>query len=94
MHNVPTFVIALIIISYIVIAAQFFIAARNSDRSEGRTAMFMLLSIFIFCAVCGYLPRLLEIPSHFELITHVSLVVMSWWFIITNQAAHIMKALR
>lgn len=94
MHNVPTFVISMIVIGYLVIAGQFFIASRSTASNQGKRALFILLSIFILCAICGYLPRLLSVSAHVELVTHVSLVVMTWWFIFTNQAAHIMKALR
>ena len=95
MHgSVPHFLIAAIVFGYFVIAAQFFVAARGTQDSKGRQALFLLIGIFILCSFAGYVPHLLSLPFAFEVGIHTSLVLATWWFIFTNQAAHIIKALR
>ena len=93
-HEIPAIMIVLIVTGYIVIACQFFMAARHTQQSEGRKALFLLVGIFVLCALCGYLPRLWLIPSVFEVSLHVALIIATWWFVFTNQAALIIKALR
>lgn len=93
-HNVPEIILVLIVVGYLVISAQFYIAARNTQGNEGKKALFLLLGIFILCSIAGYLPRIIGLPFAFEVGVHCALMLATWWFIFTNQAALIIKALR
>ena len=94
MHDIPDVIIAGIVFGYVVIAVQFYLASRGEPDSAGRRALWLLLGIFILCSVAGYLPRLIGLPHAFEIAVHTALVLITWWFIFTNQASLIIKALR
>ena len=95
MHaEIPWTIITLIVIGYLAIAGQMYIAGRNTQSTQGSRAMWLLVGIFILCSLAGYAPRLVPALMPYELAIHVALVLATWWFVFTNQAAHIMKALR
>ena len=95
MHDmIPSPMIILIIVGYLVIAFQFYREAKKSEGNKGKKAMFLLLGIFVLCTFAGYLPQLITMPFVVELAIHTALILATWWFIFTNQAALIMKALK
>lgn len=95
MHDhIPPVVLALIACGYVVISFQFYLAAKGTEDSHGRRSLALLLGIFVLCALAGYVPRLIGLPGWFEVAVHVLLAALTWWFILTNQAAHIMRSLR
>lgn len=95
MHSaVPAVILAAIVVGYLVIAVQFYLASRGEEDNAGRRALWLLLGIFILCSLAGYMPRLIGLPFAAEVAIHLALVLVTWWFIFTNQAALIMKALR
>ena len=75
-----------IIIAYLGIALQFW-ARRRSAPAGGRatSALNQLVVIFVFCAVCGYLPRIAPIPALPLLVAHVVLACAAWAYLLSRQ---------
>lgn len=88
----------LIVLLYIYIAFQFFksIKAIPHESRDYRaiTALAMLVLIFLFCAVSGYLSKWLNFSTAIQEASHLVLVVVSAVFIRLNQAAVIGGILR
>ncbi|MDP8913633.1 MAG: hypothetical protein M3N39_08675, partial [Pseudomonadota bacterium] len=51
----------IIVVAYIGIAIQFWTRRRTAVEGQASTALGRLVVIFVFCAICGYLPRLISI---------------------------------
>ncbi|MFN3388879.1 MAG: hypothetical protein ACK40O_08085 [Allosphingosinicella sp.] len=73
-----------IIIAYLGIALQFWTRRRGTNGRATR-ALGQLVVIFVFCAICGYLPRLIEIPALPLLAAHAVLAVAAWAYWLTGQ---------
>ena len=96
-HNVPDFLIAAIVIGYVMVAIQFGLALpskENQTTGHGKRATALFVAIFVLCAVCGYLPRLIPVSYWIEVVTHALLVCATWFFVLTNQARVIARSLR
>lgn len=78
-------ILALIMFSYIGIAAQFFWRSRRLRKSPARTALMQLVGIFVFCAFCGYLPRVISINSEVLLVAHLMLLTFSWSYMLLSR---------
>lgn len=92
--NIPTPILIIIMIGYLIIAIQFGLDLRKQPRSEGRTGLITIISIFILCSICGYLPNLIPIPHEALLVAHCVLALSTWRFILTRQASIIAKSLK
>lgn len=88
------FYIANVCIIYTIIAFQFahYVDWRNI-KSEASKAFLMLLTIFILCMSAGWLPDLWREHSHTNHFTHIPLVIVGWYFVITQQIRHIARVL-
>jgi hypothetical protein len=73
-----------IIVAYLGIAYQFWTRRREAQGRATR-ALVQLVVIFVFCAVCGYVPRLLEIPAPLLLAAHAVLAVAAWAYMLSGQ---------
>ena len=73
-----------IIIAYLGIAFQFWSRRRGANGRATR-ALGQLVVIFVFCAICGYLPRLVEIPALALLAAHAVLAVAAWAYWLSGQ---------
>jgi hypothetical protein len=74
----------IIIIAYLGIAFQFW-ARRRGVGGRATTALSQLVIIFVFCAFCGYLPRLIEIPMPLLIGAHVVLATAAWAYFFSGQ---------
>lgn len=73
-----------IIIAYLGIAVQFWTRRRGTNGRATR-ALGQLVVIFVFCAICGYLPRLIDLPALPLLAAHAVLAVAAWAYWLTGQ---------
>lgn len=73
-----------IIIAYLGIAFQFWTRRRGTNGRATR-ALGQLVVIFVFCAICGYLPRLIGIPALLLLAAHAVLAFAAWAYWLTGQ---------
>ena len=73
-----------IIIAYLGIAYQFWTRRRGVNGRATR-ALSQLVVIFVFCTVCGYLPRLVEIPATALLAAHAVLAGAAWAYLLAGQ---------
>lgn len=73
-----------IIIAYFGIALQFWTRRRGTNGRATR-ALGQLVVIFVFCAICGYLPRLIDIPTLPLIAAHAVLAVAAWAYWLTGQ---------
>jgi hypothetical protein len=48
-------------------------------------ALSQLVVIFVFCAFCGYLPRLIEVPAPLLISAHVVLATAAWAYFFSGQ---------
>lgn len=78
-------ILALIMFSYVGIAAQFFWRSRRLRPSPARTALMQLVGIFLFCAFCGYLPRVVYIQPDLLLAAHLALLCCSWSYMMLSR---------
>lgn len=95
-HQVPEFLLVIIIIGYLVIAGQFFrgLSIVRPEARRARLGIFALVSIFILCSGSGYVPSLVRVPDWLHTTTHFVLAVATWAFIGTREASRISAALK
>ena len=74
----------IIITAYFGIAFQFW-TRRRSTTGRATTALAQLVVIFVFCAICGYLPRLVDVPLPVLLVAHVVLAASAWAYLFAGQ---------
>ena len=74
----------IIITAYLGIAIQFW-TRRRLARGRATTALSRLVVIFVFCAICGYLPRLVPVPLPLLLAAHGVLAVAAWAYMLAGQ---------
>ncbi len=74
----------IIILAYLGIAFQFW-ARRRGARGRATTALSQLVVIFVFCAFCGYLPRLIAVPEPLLIVAHVVLASAAWAYFFSGQ---------
>jgi hypothetical protein len=74
----------IIITAYLGIAFQFW-TRRRTTNGRATTALAQLVVIFVFCAICGYLPRLVEIPVPLLLGAHLVLAASAWTYLFAGQ---------
>jgi hypothetical protein len=80
-----------IIFAYLGIAYQFWTRRKGSDGRATR-ALGQLVVIFVFCAVCGYVPRLVEIPAAVLLVAHAVLAAAAWAYLLSGQVDRLVLA--
>jgi hypothetical protein len=98
--------IALIIVGYLIIAFQFWLAKKSHGsgapmagvsavflRERAGRAFMQLLVIFILCGLSGYVPRLISVPINLFILTHVLLAAAAWRYILSRQAVIIAVAM-
>jgi hypothetical protein len=73
-----------IVVAYLGIAYQFW-TRRRSATGRATTALGQLVIIFVFCALCGYLPRLVELPQGVLLVAHTVLAAAAWAYMLSGQ---------
>lgn len=95
-----SFMLAGIIIGYLVIAYQFAVTRRKLNRGEfikvdghPAVAFRQLMYIFIFCSLSGYMPRLIDFPEWLMIVIHSLLFIFTWSYILSRQAVVIAGAL-
>jgi hypothetical protein len=74
----------IIITAYLGIAFQFW-TRRRMTSGRATTALAQLVVIFVFCAICGYLPRLVEVPMPLLLAAHLILAASAWTYLFAGQ---------
>jgi hypothetical protein len=75
--------LVIIILAYFGIAGQFFYRAwQRGTRGRAFWSLAALVIIFTFCALCGYLPRLIWMPSELLILSHFVLAIAAWTFMI------------
>ncbi len=74
----------IIITAYLGIAIQFW-TRRRLASGRATTALSRLVVIFVFCAICGYLPRLMPVPLPLLLAAHGVLAVAAWAYMLAGQ---------
>ena len=74
----------IIITAYLGIAFQFW-TRRRMASGRATTALAQLVVIFVFCAICGYLPRLIEVPMPLLLTAHLVLAASAWTYLFAGQ---------
>jgi hypothetical protein len=80
-----------IIIAYLAIAYQFWSRRRGAEGRATR-ALGQLVVIFVFCAVCGYVPRLVAIPAELLLVAHAVLAAAAWAYMLSGQVDRLVLA--
>jgi hypothetical protein len=80
-----------IIIAYLAIAYQFWTRRRGAEGRATR-ALGQLVVIFVFCAVCGYIPRLISIPAEVLLVAHAVLAAAAWAYMLSGQVDRLVLA--
>jgi hypothetical protein len=80
-----------IIIAYLAIAYQFWTRRRGAEGRATR-ALGQLVVIFVFCAVCGYIPRLVAIPAEVLLVAHAVLAAAAWAYMLSGQVDRLVLA--
>ena len=74
----------IIITAYLGIAFQFW-TRRRLVNGHATTALAQLVVIFVFCAICGYLPRLIPVPLPLLLLAHFILAGCAWAYLFSGQ---------
>ena len=74
----------IIITAYLGIAFQFW-TRRRLVNGRATTALAQLVVIFVFCAICGYLPRLIAVPMPLLLLAHFVLAASAWAYLFSGQ---------
>jgi hypothetical protein len=74
-----------IIIAYLGIAWQFYTRRRSTPGGRATAALNQLVIIFVFCAFCGYLPRIVPVPELPLVIAHVVLAGAAWAYLLSRQ---------
>ncbi|MDP8912814.1 MAG: hypothetical protein M3N39_04465, partial [Pseudomonadota bacterium] len=65
-------------------AIQFWTRRRTAVEGQASTALGRLVVIFVFCAICGYLPRLISIPIPLLLLAHGILATSAWAYMLAG----------
>lgn len=76
--------LVIIVTAYLGIAFQFW-TRRRTTSGRATTALAQLVVIFVFCAICGYLPRLMEVPMPALLGAHLILAASAWTYLFAGQ---------
>lgn len=74
----------IIILAYFGIAFQFW-TRRRGTAGRATTALTQLVVIFVFCALCGYLPRLVPLPDPVLIASHAVLAAAAWAYLLAGQ---------
>lgn len=88
-----------IIVGYLIIAWQFWRHSRNDHMGaappvgSARSAFVRLMTIFILCSLCGYIPRLIPVPIPVMVFLHIALFAVTWRYILGRQVVLIAGAL-
>lgn len=86
---------SLVVMSYLVIAAQFFFAFESSRKhKKAARALLCMVLIFVLCSISGYASQIFSSPAWFEQLSLWLLLLVSWVYIVTNQAGVIVMGLR
>jgi hypothetical protein len=80
-----------IVVAYLGIAYQFW-SRRKGAEGRATRALGQLVVIFVFCAICGYVPRLVELPAPALLIAHAVLATAAWAYLLTGQVDRLVIA--
>jgi len=80
-----------IIIAYFAIAYQFW-TRRKGAQGRATRALGQLVVIFVFCAVCGYVPRLVAIPEAVLIVAHAVLAAAAWAYMVSGQVDRLLLA--
>lgn len=91
LHPILDGLLITIIFAYLGIAYQFWTRRRGSDGRATR-ALGQLVVIFVFCAVCGYVPRLVDIPATVLLAAHAVLAAAAWAYLLSGQEDRLVLA--
>lgn len=78
-------ILLVIVVAYLGIAAQFWLRRRTAIGGRATSALGQLVIIFVFCAFCGYLPRIVPIPELPLLLAHIILAVAAWGYFLARQ---------
>lgn len=84
--------LVIIIIAYLGIAFQFW-TRRRGTAGRATTALGQLVVIFVFCALCGYLPRLVALPEALLIAAHVVLATSAWAYFFSGNVDRLTIAL-
>jgi hypothetical protein len=82
----------IIIVAYLGIAFQFW-TRRRGTAGRATTALGQLVVIFVFCALCGYLPRLVALPEALLVAAHVVLAAAAWAYFFSGNVDRLTVAL-
>jgi glycerol-3-phosphate acyltransferase PlsY len=84
--------LVIIIVAYLGIAFQFW-TRRRGTAGRATTALGQLVVIFVFCALCGYLPRLVALPEALLISAHVVLAAAAWAYFFSGNVDRLTVAL-
>lgn len=84
--------LVIIIVAYLGIAFQFW-TRRKGTAGRATTALGQLVVIFVFCALCGYLPRLVALPQALLIAAHVVLATSAWAYFFSGNVDRLTLAL-
>ena len=84
--------LVIIIIAYLGIAFHFW-TRRKGTAGRATTALGQLVVIFVFCALCGYLPRLVALPAALLIAAHVVLATSAWAYFFSGNVDRLTLAL-
>lgn len=82
------FLLLMIVISYLLIAFQFWFrlySLQGEQNRRARTALGQLVAIFVFCSLCGYFPRIFTMPWWIVFPMHALLAGVSWTYTMSRQ---------
>jgi cbb3-type cytochrome oxidase subunit 3 len=84
--------LVIIIVAYLGIAFQFW-TRRKGTAGRATTALAQLVVIFVFCALCGYLPRLVALPEALLIAAHLVLATAAWAYFFSGNVDRLTIAL-
>jgi hypothetical protein len=84
--------LVIIIVAYLGIAFQFW-TRRRGTAGRATTALGQLVVIFVFCALCGYLPRLVALPEALLVAAHIVLAASAWAYFFSGNVDRLTVAL-
>ena len=73
--------VATIVVSYLAIALLFFVRKRLVGEAKVVNPTY-LISVFVLCAVSGYLPRLMAVNETLLLYSHMALAWFAWGYVV------------
>lgn len=82
----------IIIVAYLGIAFQFW-TRRKGTAGRATTALGQLVIIFVFCALCGYLPRLVPLPEALLIAAHLVLATSAGAYFFSGNVDRLTVAL-